>query len=352
MRPCSTALAAYLAANDSFVIADLYTFALPTGEVLRYSGWITPLTIPGTAFPAGSLNYNALSYTDFALGPRFGRSKVTTKTGVAPTELDIEILAGAADTIGALPFAEAVRLGLFDGATVELDRFFSPATPASAGGLDTSLGAIVWFTGRVAEADVGRSKIDIKVKSLMNLMAIQQMPRRLYQASCGHVFGDAMCGYDRVAGNNAAGVATGNGAATITAAIGTTQALYQAACSHAFGDAMCGFDRLSLAQTAAALAGSTQSEIHTTLSPSPASLFNQGTMLGITGQNAGLTRTIRQLLSGVAYQLQAWLYPVSVGDSFRFLPGCDHTTATCLNTFNNLARYGGFPYIPPPETAV
>ena len=61
MRPCSTALAAYLAANDTFVIADLYTFALATGEVLRYSGWITPLAIPGIAFPAGSLNYKPYS---------------------------------------------------------------------------------------------------------------------------------------------------------------------------------------------------------------------------------------------------------------------------------------------------
>jgi len=306
MRPCSATLAAYLAVNDTFVIADLYTFALATGEVLRYSGWTTPLAIPGTAFPAGSLNCNALSYTDFALGPRFGRSTVTTKTGVAPTELDIDILAGAIDVIGTLPFAEAVRVGLFDGATVELDRFFAPATPASAGGLDTSLGAIVWFTGRVAETEIGRSKIQMKVKSLMNLLAIQQMPRRLYQA----------------------------------------------ACTHAFGDAMCGFDRTSLAQTAAALTGSTQSEIHTALSPSPATLFDQGTMVGITGRNTGLTRTIRQMISGVAYQLQAWLYPVSVGDTFQFLPGCDHTTATCHTTFNNLVHYGGFPYIPPPETAV
>ncbi len=306
MRPCSTALAAYLAANDTFVIADLYTFALATGEVLRYSGWTTPLAIPGTAFPAGSLNYNALTYTDFALGPRFGRSKVTTKTGVEPTELDIEILAGAADGIGTLPFAEAARVGLFDGATVELDRFFAPSASGSPGVLDTSLGAIVWFYGRVAETDVGRSKIQMKVKSLMNLLAIQQMPRRLYQA----------------------------------------------ACTHAFGDAMCGFDRSSLAQTAAALTGSTQSEIHTALSPSPATLFDQGTMVGQSGQNAGLYRTIRQMTSGVAYQLQAWLYPVSLGDTFQFLPGCDHTTATCHNTFNNLSRYGGFPYIPPPETAV
>ena len=306
MRPCSAALAAYLAARDTFIVTDLYTFALATGEVLRYSGWTSALQIPGTLFPAGSLNYNALDYTDFALGPRFGRSKLATRIGVAPTELDIEIFAGESDTIGTLSFTDAVRLGLFDGAAIELDRLFAPPAPDASGGLDTSLDALVWFYGRVAECDAGRSSIHIKVKSLMNLLATQQMPRRLYQAACTHVFGDAMCG----------------------------------------------FDRNTLAQTAAALAGSTQSEIRTALSPSPATLFDQGTMTGISGANTGLTRTIRQMIGGVAYPFKAWLYPVMAGDTFRFLPGCDHTVAACQSTFNNLARYGGFPYIPPPETAV
>jgi len=306
MRPCSAALAAYLAARDTFIVTDLYTFALATGEVLRYSGWTSALQIRGTLFPAGSLNYNALDYTDFALGPRFGRSKLATRIGVAPTELDIEIFAGESDTIGTLSFTDAVRLGLFDGAAIELDRLFAPPAPDASGGLDTSLGALVWFYGRVAECDAGRSSIHIKVKSLMNLLATQQMPRRLYQAACTHVFGDAMCG----------------------------------------------FDRNTLAQTAAALAGSTQSEIRTALSPSPATLFDQGTMTGISGANTGLTRTIRQMIGGVAYPFKAWLYPVMAGDTFRFLPGCDHTVAACQSTFNNLARYGGFPYIPPPETAV
>src|SRR5207237_881148 len=232
MRPCSTALAAYLAASDTFIVTDLYTFALATGEVLRYSGWTTVLQIPGTLFPAGSLNYNALDYTSFALGPRFGRSRVATRIGVAPTELDIDIFAGTDDRVGSVSFADAIRLGLFDGATVELDRLFAPPEPNAAGGLDISLGALVWFTGRVAECDAGRSSIRIKVKSLMHLLAIQQM------------------------------------------------------------------------------------------------------------------------IGGVAYLLKAWLYPVAAGDNFRFLPGCDHTVATCDSAFNNLAHYGGFPYIPLPETAV
>jgi hypothetical protein len=34
------------------------------------------------------------------------------------------------------------------------------------------------------------------------------------------------------------------------------------------------------------------------------------------------------------------------------LPGCDRTLATCTNVFNNAANFGGFPFIPTPETAV
>jgi Uncharacterized conserved protein (DUF2163) len=198
------------------------------------------LTIPGTTFAAGSLNYNVAGYTSFALGPRFDRSMVSTKIGIEPTELDISILAGANDLVGGSSFADAVRVGQFDGATVELDRFFAPPQPDGSGAPATSLGAIVWFYGRVAETDVGRSKIEMKVKSLLNLLAQQQMPRRLYQAACTHIFGDAMCT----------------------------------------------FSRASMATTITAETGSSQAAIVTTLSPSPSTLFDQGTIIASSGANA------------------------------------------------------------------
>jgi uncharacterized phage protein (TIGR02218 family) len=306
MRPASTALQTYLAANDTVIVIDLYTFVLASGVVLRYSGWTTPLSIPGTLFPAGSLNLNATQSTAFALGPRFGRSTVTTKIGIEPTELDLSILAGAEDMVGTRSFADAIRTGQFDGATVELDRFFAPSQANGAVAPAMSLGAIVWFYGTVAETDAGRSKIEMKVKSLLNLLAQQQMPRRLYQAACAHVFGDAMCT----------------------------------------------FNRASMAASITAGAGSSQAAIATGLMPSPTTLYDQGTIIGTSGANAGQTRTITQLVSGTAYLLKAWLDPVTPGDGFQLLPGCDHTLATCQSTFNNLAHFGGFPYIPPPELAV
>jgi hypothetical protein len=41
-----------------------------------------------------------------------------------------------------------------------------------------------------------------------------------------------------------------------------------------------------------------------------------------------------------------------IGDQFQLLPGCDRTLATCTNVFNNAIHFGGFPFIPTPETAV
>jgi uncharacterized phage protein (TIGR02218 family) len=241
---------------------------------------------------------------------------VRTKIGIEPTELDIEVLAGADDLVGVMPFAAAVRLGLFDGATVELDRLFAPPQAAGSEPLDTSLGVLLWFYGRVAECEVGRSAVRVKVKSLLNLLAAQQMPRRLYQASCGHVFGDPMCGYDRALGTNAAGEPTGIGAVTITA-----------------------------------LAGSSQAQIMTSFGPVPATAYDEGTITATSGANGGASRTIARVSDGAVRLLKPFLSPVAAGDAFLLLPGCDHTTATCDTVLHNLARYGGFPYIPPPEAA-
>jgi uncharacterized phage protein (TIGR02218 family) len=173
----------------------------------------------------------------------------------------------------------------------------------------------LWFHGRVADSDIGRSKVALRVKSLMNLLAIQQMPRRLYGASCTHVFGDAMCGYDRVAGKNALGVSTGVGQITVTSALNGGQ-----------GAIICA-------------------------DPVP-SVYNEGTVIGATGANSGFTRTICNITDTRIGIFKAFLFPIAIGDTFTVLPGCDHTTNTCLNSFNNLRRHGGFPYVPPPELAL
>jgi hypothetical protein len=315
VRPAPAALVSWLASSRLLTAYDLWTFQLAGGEVLRYSGASVALVIPGTCWAAnsGSLNYSATATWTFALGPVFQRGRVTCKIGVEAQPLSVTIGAGPGDLIGTLTWQQAIYARLFDGAVVELDRFF----PGPGGPGDTSIGCIVWFYGLVGRIAWGRTGIQMTINSPLGQLANLQMPRRIYGANCTHVFGSPMCGYNRTAGTNAAGTATGLGAVTVTAA-----------------------------------AGSTQLAVATGFSPTPSTAYDEGTMIGTSGANSGFTRTIQYLAGGTANLTAPFVYPVAVGDGFTLLPGCDHTAATCQNTFNNLARFGGMPYIPPPEAVV
>lgn len=320
MLPATSALKAYIAANRDAVPADLYTFAPATGSTLRFTSYPVPLTVAATGFPdPHSLNHGTSGNRAFLVGPGFGRSKVARKIGTDATELDIVVQPKPTDLIGALTWQQFINLGGLDDATVELDRLLLPAG-TSAAFPDTSLGAVTWFYGQVAEIETGRSGVQIKVKSLLNLLTIQQMPRHVYQSACNYVFGDAMCGYDRVAGKNALGVSTGAGAIAVTA-----------------------------------ITGSGQSNI--LVGSGVASYYGLGSCIGLTGANAGVARSIISVAIPTNVGLQRpFPYAVAIGDTFQLLPGCDKTLNTCIHTFNNGApdggRFGGMPYIPPPEDAM
>jgi hypothetical protein len=362
-------------------VADLYVFTFQTGEVFYYSGFQTPLIAPPPGGGNGSTSSatasgNVLHFSSipswiqvgqyvqdqttpgaipdnttiisistvgltvtlsnnvtgggvgsgdviafwgvFPLGPRFGRTKTKTQIGPQIDELEIDVYAGQDDTLGTnsggtLTWQEALHYRFFDGAYCELQRAF--ITPPN-----TVIGTVTWFYGRVGDVQIGRTKNIIRVKSLLDLLTVQ-MPGRLFQAACGFKFGEpgvGMCGYDRVNGLNALGVSTGIGAVSIT-------------CQ----------------------AGSTQNVIKTTFTPSPLSVYNNGTIIGTSGLNNGFSRTIGMLVNPDIFFLLPWIFPVVAGtDTFQLLPGCDHTFNTCQNTFQNNLRYGGMPYIPPPETAI
>ena len=284
MKPASSALIALLASSDHFIMADLYTITLVSGLVLRYSAAPTALSANGYVF---------------VLGPKFERSKTKVVIGTQVDELEVKIHPEPTDLIGDVSFLQAAWQGQLDGALLQLERAFMETYG------DTSPGTVVLFAGRISDIDCSRTGIDLKCRSHLELLNIQ-MPRRLWQASCTHTFGDAMCQFDRSA--------------------------FQA--------------------TFSAGPGSTQVQIATSLTPMPANLYVQGTIAGLTGGNAGASRAIANMGDGWVYLKLAFLSPVIVGDQFQLLPGCDRTLATCNTVFNNASHFGGFPYVPTPETAV
>ena len=288
MKPASPALIALLNSGEQFMMTDLYTFTLAGGAtVLRYSAAPTAIVANGYLFAAG---------------PKFERSKTKVVIGTQVDELDIKIYPETTDLVGATPFLEAAWQGQFDGALLQLERAFMGGSGNGYG--DTSAGTVILFSGRISDIDCSRTGIEMKCRSHLELLNIQ-MPRRLWQSSCTHVFGDAMCLFNRSIL-----------AITFPAAVGSTTTVIQGA-------------------------------------PTTTTPYMQGTIIAVSGGNAGQSRTIASFFSGgsVAVKL-AFLSPVATGDQFHLLPGCDRTLATCTNVFNNAIHFGGFPYIPTPETAV
>ncbi len=284
MKFASPALIALLQSSDCFIMADLYTITLVGGVVLRYSAAPTGLSANGYAF---------------ARGPKFERSKTKVVIGTQVDELEVKIYPETTDFIGTTLFLEAAWQGQLDGALLQLERAFMPTYG------DTSPGTVVLFAGRISDIECTRTGIDIKCRSHLELLNIQ-MPRRLWQSACTHLFGDEMCQ----------------------------------------------FDRSSMQATVSAGPGSTQAQIATAVNPAPPNLYIQGTIVGVTGANAGSSRTVANMGGGWIYVKQAFLSSVLMGDQFQLLPGCDRTLSTCANVFNNAIHFGGFPYIPTPETAV
>ena len=76
----------------------------------------------------------------------------------------------------------------------------------------------------------------------------------------------------------------------------------------------------------------------------------------LTGNNAGLqSEIILDEISGsdVILTLAEYTpYEMQVGDTMTVTDGCDLLKATCRDKFSNIARHGGFPFVPTRDTQI
>ena len=125
--------------------------------------------------------------------------------------------------------------------------------------------------------------------------------------------------------------------------------LFSPTCLHTLYDAGCGVIRGTYSVNGTAGAGSTSNQILTSVAQAG---HAQGSLVWTSGANANVRSTVKSVAVGSALNL---MYPLpfapTTGDAFTVAFGCNHTQATCQGTFNNLANFRGFPYVPPPELA-
>ena len=312
MKSATPALIALLG-TGIFVLADLYTFTLANGTILRVTTADRDIAVAGSAWASTG------PFAD-ASPDGSGRSQAATRTQKIGLDVDSRTIAihprpadpfsGAAypDRIGGQPFLVAVAAGAFDGGQCQVDRAYWPAWPAVNQPLPAPTGVInALFLGRVAGIELDRGVANITINSHLELLT-QQVPRNFYGPSCRHTLFDAGCTLSQ------AGFGKAGTVATIV-----TQGKFTSAIAAPAGSATYALGRLTFT----------------------------------SGLNAGVMRFVRQwdVGSGTFTLIAPAPYALQVGDSFTVYPGCDKTQNTCRK-FANLANFGGQPYIPVIETSL
>lgn len=295
MKAASAAAKAILA-TGTYKKAELFAISLAGGGATsRFTSADYPLTVGGN---------------QYLTGLTIIRGPVRQSVGLNIEGLDLEIWpqqdnpAGMV-TFGALPFLQACRAGVLDGARVLMSKIFLSSWS------DTSPGAVPWFQGRINRTMPGRSSAKIYVNSDLELLDVQ-MPRNLVMTGCSHSLFDAGCTLNpatfQVSGTVAAGAGVLSFNTNLTQANG---------------------------------------------------YWNLGRITFTSGANNGVKRVVRASLnaSGALTLLMPLAVAPANGDTFTILPECVKSQAACSNSvaangppFNNLMHFRGQPYVPNPET--
>lgn len=231
-------------------------------------------------------------------GPSFQGAKYSLVRGMQVSTLDLKMLVGPDDRIAGVPWFLAARSGALKNAQVVIEKAFMPDWGEAA----ETMGV---FTGYVNESSDGELDVTLSVVSDSNRLNTQ-VPRSVFQAGCMRTLYDAGCGVPREP-------------FTVTAAVQDAPNRYSFTAS--------------LGQ--------------------PDNYFALGELIFLTGQNAGVRRSVKSYQSGRIELSYPLVFDLASGDAFLVRAGCDRTRgAEGCAKFNNLPNFKGTPFIPPPESAV
>jgi uncharacterized phage protein (TIGR02218 family) len=107
---------------------------------------------------------------------------------------------------------------------------------------------------------------------------------------------------------------------------------------------MCGLRKADFAYNVIAGSGSSRTEIKMD-NGFDDGFFTQGTMMCTSGENVGVSRSIKWFSGNSAIPAQPFANDVRAGDRFTFWRGCAKTMVACQG-YNNMANFRGFPFLP------
>lgn len=310
----SPTLIAWLLANKNCSKADLFILNLPTGDTMYMTESPLDITIPsGTSGWSGSTT--TFSST---LWGRWSRGAITSEASfdLSANTMDLTCVPQPSTVYPntTANILAAAFYGLFDGATIAVYTAYFPINQwgtLAPGGIETK-----FANGIISPIkDLDRVHIKFEVHDVFYLLD-QKVPGRLFQPDCTLDFCGSVCGLNAA---NYTVAFTQSSASTVSGTVLTPTSAF------------------------------TQS----------AGYFTQGTVKCTGGANNGLAKNVQLHASGVLTVDTPWLLPVSAGDTFSVIAGCDHTMAGCSSRKwtngttepqNWELRFPGTPFTPVPTT--
>jgi len=266
--------------------ADLYTLTLADGTVYR----LTSADV--------SIQYGGNTWTSTA-GLRRSNIRKTCRMEVDTLNLEIPALA----TLGGVTIGLLAQRGAFYAGRLQIDHLIGPDLPTAL-----SYGPVLgYYEGRIAGTTLSGNLVRMAVESDIAALDRTTIPRFRFDLMCAHAVYDPNCAL-----NKATFTDTGTASGTLT----TRQ----------------------VQTTAAAIIARA------------ADYYNLGVLRFTSGALSGQRQSVSDFAvsGGVAtftMQLPFTAAPVAA-DAFSVYPGCDRTLNTCVDKFNNLVNFRGFPHIP------
>jgi uncharacterized phage protein (TIGR02218 family) len=128
----------------------------------------------------------------------------------------------------------------------------------------------------------------------------------------------------------------------------TITRVYTPNCTADLGDARCKVDLSAFRQTGTVASVVDARTITTTGISGADDFHNYGLLTFTSGPNEGSSLEINNWMLSTE-TLRTWLgfpFEPQVGDTIEVIPGCNKTTDHCINKFDNIENYRGFPTVP------